>query len=159
MPENPHFEHAADWKAARGLVDFEPIQPRQTAGCELQALQVFVMDHRHRRVAVSDRSLEAHYGAFVFSQARRGVKEAKRLVCAVSYGGAPQEARILGWEARLYELGPVPSPDDIDPRSPAVVVWCDGDMFYLIASDTVSVDDLVPIAQSVYDGPARTKRR
>jgi hypothetical protein len=159
MPENLHFKQAADWEDARGLVDFKPRQPRETGGCDLQALEVFVMDHRQRRVDVSERSLEAHYGAFVFSQARRGVEEAQRLVCDVSYGGAPQEARVLGREAKLYELGPEPSPDDIDPRNPAVIVWCDGEMFYLVASDTMSLEDLVPIAHSVYDDPTGPKRR
>ena len=73
-----------------------------------------------------DRTLEAQYGAFVLSQTHRGAVEAKRLALKVSYGADPRAALIAGHEARVYELGPEPPPDDVEGRSPAVVAWSDG---------------------------------
>ena len=54
----------------------------------------------------------------------------------------------------MYELGPEPPPDDIDGRSPSVVTWQDGDMFYLVASSTLSSDDLVRVAVSLSEAQA-----
>ena len=51
------------------------------------------------------------------------------------------------------ELGPEPPPDDIDGRSSAVIVWHDGDMFYLIASGEMSAGQLMPVAVSMYPRP------
>jgi hypothetical protein len=53
----------------------------------------------------------------------------------------------------VYELGPEPPPDDIDGRSPSVVAWHDGEMFYLLASIEMAADVLVRIATSLY-GPS-----
>ena len=147
---NPHFEFPRSWKEARKLVDFTPLEPAESLGCRLQSLAVFVCDHKRRELAVADRSLEAHYGDFVFSQALRGVEEARRLALEARYGLAPVESRIAGREGRIFELGPEPEAEDIDARSPAVVAWCDGEMFYLVASDRLPSADLLRVAESVY---------
>ena len=155
MPQgNPHFEFPRDWKEAREMVDFVPLEPAECLGCRLQSLAVFVCDHRHRELPAADRSLEAHYGGFVFSQAMRGIEEARRLALETRYGPAPAEARVAGREARIFELGPEPEAGDIDSRSPAVVAWCDTDMFYLVASDRFAAADLLQVAESVYRGGA-----
>ena len=57
---------------------------------------------------------------------------------------------VSGHEGRIYDLGPLPPPDDIDPRPPAVVVWHDGDMFYMVASDQLESDVLLRVAESLY---------
>lgn len=149
-PENPHFEHPANWKQARRLVDFEPCEPRRTKGFELHSLAVFVRDHRQRELPRTERSLEAHYGGFVFSQSCPGADQARRLALETRYGLAPRAIRIAGREARSYPLGPRPETGDSDPRSPAVVTWCDADRFCLLASETLPVDDLIEIAESIY---------
>ena len=149
-PRNPHFETAASWRAAEGMLTFEPRQPRNTAGLRLQSIRIHVRDHKLRELAAGDRTLEAHYGRFVLSEARKGVDEARRLALAVRYGPDGRNARIAGRAARVYELGPEPAIDDIDGRLPSVVTWHDGEMFYLIASDQMSVDDLIKIANSLY---------
>ena len=61
--------------------------------------------------------------------------------------------------ARVYERGPEPPPGDIDGRSLAVVTWHDADMFYLIASDELTTDELVRIATSLYAGRRDTRKR
>ena len=132
------------------MLVFQPREPGHTAGRKLHALRVHVRDHTHRDLPMRDRTLEAHYGAFVLSQAHRGTVEAKRLALKVSYGADPRRALIAGHEARVYELGPAPLPDDIDGRSPAVVAWTDGNLFYLIGSGELPADTLVEIAQSLY---------
>jgi hypothetical protein len=43
-------------------------------------------------------------------------------------------------------------PGDIDGRSPAVVVWHDGAMIYLVASGELGANELSRIAMSMYDG-------
>jgi hypothetical protein len=45
-----------------------------------------------RDVAIGDRSLEAHYGRFVLSQARKGVEES-RIALNVSYGATRARRR------------------------------------------------------------------
>jgi hypothetical protein len=147
---NPHFRTVSGYAAARELVNFEPREPTDSLGHALEFLAVHVRDHKQRDLAIGDRSLEAHYGAFVFSQARRGPNEARRLAVDVAYGAEGKAASIIGREGRLYELGPEPPADDIDGRSPAVVVWHDGDMFYLLASDQLPALALVNIAGSLY---------
>ena len=151
MTGNPHFETALSWKAARAMLTFQPLEPEHTAGLRLQAIRIHVRDHKLRELSVDDRTLEAHYGGFVLSQARKGVNEARRLALDVPYGRAGRDARIAGCAARVYELGPEPAPGDIDGRSPAVVTWHDAEMFYLIASDEMSSDELVRIAVSLYE--------
>ena len=93
----------------------------------------------------------------MLSQARKRTDEARRLALDVRYGSAGQERQIAGHGARIYELGPEPAPDDIDGRTPAVVIWHDADLFFLVASDAMSSDELVRIAISLY-GQSRIKR-
>jgi hypothetical protein len=147
---NPHFEFPRDWKEARTLVDFTPLEPSECLGCRLQSLAVFVRDHQRRELASAERSLEANYGGFVFSQASRGVEEARRLALDTRYGLAPRQVRVAGREGRIFELGPEPAAGDSDPRSPAVVAWCDAKLFYLVASDRYPSADLLRVAESVY---------
>jgi hypothetical protein len=146
---NPHFATVESWDAARALVAFAPRIPEATAGV-VPVLRVFVRDHKLRTVPVGERTLEADYGQFVFTQSRRTPEEAQRLALNVSYGRAPQEASIVGRPGRVYELGPEPTPDDIDGRSPAVIAWHDGEVFYLLASDEMTGPALMTIAMSVY---------
>jgi hypothetical protein len=134
------------------MVAFRPLEPRHTAGHRLQSIQIHVRDHKLRELSIDDRTLEAHYGAFVLSQAKKGAREARRLALEVSYGQAPRDARIAGHTARSYERGPEPPPDDIDGRSPSVVTWCDAEIFFLIASTEMSSDDLMAVARSLYNG-------
>jgi hypothetical protein len=157
MTNNPHFETASSWKAARAMLTFQPREPRYTAGLRLHSIRIHVRDHKLREISVKDRTLEAHYGGFVLSQARKVAGETRRLALDVRYGSGGQEGQIAGHAARIYELGPEPAPDDIDGRSPAVVTWHDADLFFLVASDTMSSDELVRIAVSLY-GEGRIKR-
>jgi hypothetical protein len=147
--ELPHFETLRDWAAASERLGFDLPMPRETLGHSLARLALFVRDHRLREVAPENQALEAHYGAFVFSQARPGREEALRRVRDVSYGDDPQDGEIAGCEARLYDRGPVPGPDDPDPRMPAVVVWAWRDRFHLVASDRLELEELVRIARSI----------
>ena len=147
---NPHFETAASWLAARTMVTFQPLEPKETAGRRLQSIRIHVRDHKLRELRIEERTLEAHYGDFVLSQSRKGVDDARRLALDVSYGRAVRNALVAGRTARVYELGPEPPPDDIDGRSPSVVVWHDADMLFLIASGQMPADALMPIAESLY---------
>jgi hypothetical protein len=147
---NPHFESPPGWTAARALLAFEPVAPSYTAGRALEALRVHVRDHRLRDIDPGDRSLEAHYGTFVLSQLRQTEADARRLALDVSYGRDPQPVSIAGHDARMYDLGPEPDPDDLDGRMPAVVAWHDGEMVYLLASSDLPPEELIRIAGSVY---------
>ena len=147
---NPHFAAAASWDAAQALLTFVPRVPKATAGVALSALRVYVRDHKLRAVPVGKRTVEAHYGRFVFTQSRRTPDEARRLALDVSYGRAPQEASILGRPARVYELDPEPLSDDVDNRLPAVVAWHDGALFYVLASREMTADALMTIAMSIH---------
>src|SRR5262249_14271723 len=141
---NPHFATARSWDAARALITFVPRVPEATGGgAPPPALRVHVRDHKLRAVPVGERTLDAHYGRVVFTQSRRTTEEAQRLALDVSYGGLAQEASILGRPARVYELGLEPMSDDVDGRSPAVVAWHDGAVFYLLASHELTADALV----------------
>jgi|KBSSwiS6_1023812.scaffolds.fasta_scaffold03550_3 hypothetical protein len=150
MAENIHFAAVPDWKAAQAMLTFEPRQPTIPAGLEPARLRIFVRDHKMRELAVAERTLEAFYTGFVFTQSRKGVEEARRLALDVSYGRDRQEASIGGHAARAYELGPEPEPDDIDGRPPSVVTWHDGEMFFFLASGEMPVAELIPIAASIY---------
>jgi hypothetical protein len=151
VERNIHFETAADWRHAAKLVDFEPRRPSFTAGFALISLAVHVMDHRNRRLPVGRRSLEAHYGGFCIDQKRSAsAAEAKRQALSTPYGPAARAVRVVGHPGRSYALGPEPDPDDMDGRSPAVVVWHDGDLFYLVASDRLDEKQLLRIATSMY---------
>ena len=57
---------------------------------------------------------------------------------------------MAGSEGRGYDLGPDVRPGDIDARDPAVVAWCDGELFYLLASGECGADALRAIAESIY---------
>lgn len=154
MTSNPHFETVSSWKAARKLLTFRPLEPGYTAKRRLRSLRIHVLDHKMRSVSLNDRSLEAHYGDFVLSQAHKGVEEAQRMVLAVSYGRGGHDELIAGRAARVCQLGPEVPPDDIDGRMPAVVAWHDAELFCLLASDTMPSDQLIRIARSLY-GQAR----
>ena len=133
------------------MLMFQPRKPAYTAGYPLECLQIHIRDHKLRELAIADRTLEAHYGAFVVSQARKEISEAKRLALSTNYGISGEEAQIAGLPARTYELGPETSPSDIDGRSPAVVTWHEGEMFYLIASGELASVELLRIARSLYE--------
>lgn len=150
MPENPHFASAQSWDEARGMLTFRPFEPAFTAGRELASLRIHIRDHKMRELPIEQRALEVHYGPFVISQSRKGAEEARRLALDVSYGRNPREGSIAGRPARIYELGLEPEPDDLDGRPPSVVTWHDGEMFFLIASGEMPVDELIPIAASLY---------
>jgi len=150
MASNPCFETASSWKAAQAMLTFRPLALKPRKGRRRQSIRIHVRDHKLRELRVEDRTIEVHYGGFVLSQSRKGTREAQRLALEVRYGPAPQEARIAGHAARVYELGPEPEPDDIDGRSPSVVTWHDAEMFYLIASGEMPSDALVRIAVSLY---------
>ncbi len=147
---NTHFETASSWEAVRAMVEFRPVEPSETAGFELQSLRIHVMDHRLRTLAREARTLEAHYGGFVLSEAMHAADEARGLALEVSYGRDGRAERVADHEGRVYELGPEPEPDDIDGRPPAVVVWHDAGMLYLVASDTLPANQLLEIALSLY---------
>ena len=134
-----------------GNAEVSTARAKAYVGLRLQSIRIHVRDHKLRELSVGDRTLEAHYGSFVLSQARKGANEARRLALAVSYGQAGHNARIAGRAARVYELGPEPEPDDIDGRSPSVVAWHDADMFLMIASDELFSDELLRIAISLYE--------
>jgi hypothetical protein len=98
--------------------------------------------------------LEVHYDEFVLSQASKagvgkGPGEAERLALETPYGESPREAQIRGHPGRVYDLGPIPDSTDIDPRSPAVVVWHEDDMLYLLASESLDSSNLLSIAASL----------
>ena len=147
---NPHFASAANWDEAAKLVDFEPLRPRESRGLEARTFAIHIRDHKKRKLGRRSRSLETHYGDFVFSQSRKGQSEARRWALSLAYGPNPRSVEIAGREGRVYPLGPEPDPDDVDPRMPAVVTWCDGELFYMIASDSLEADDLLAIARSCY---------
>jgi hypothetical protein len=148
---NPHFISAESWEAAADELTFIPVEPAHTAGHSLQSISIHVRDHRMRELPIGDRSFEAHFGAFVVSQQQAPDEhEARRRAVEQSYGLEPREGVIAGHAARMYELGPETPPDDPDGRSPAVVVWADGDVFHLIASGQLAVAELVRIAESIY---------
>lgn len=151
MPENPHFESAPSWRTAAEKLNFKPLLPRKDFKHKLKSLRIYVRDYKMRQLPIGDRSLEAYFGSFVFTQVQRtDADEAKRQTVEVSYGHSAQEALIASHVGRVYELGPEPPADDIDGRSPSVVVWHDSNMFYLLASGELSSIDLVKIAGSFY---------
>jgi hypothetical protein len=90
-------------------------------------------------------------GRFVIDQKRASSEaEAKRRELFTKYGQAHVTVRVAGHEAHCFALGPEPAVDDIDGRSPAVVVWHDGNMIYLVASDQLDNGILHRIAASMY---------
>lgn len=131
------------------MVVFEPRWP-SLEPAEAAALRVHARDHRRRDLPPAGRTLEAHYGQFVLSQASPGPEASARLALRTDYGPSARPVRVDGHEGRLYELGPELPADDPDGRSPAVVTWCDGPMHYLLASVTLEADHLLRIAESMY---------
>jgi len=144
---NPHFAAVESVDEAESLLLFRPSLPAVTAGCVMESIAVFVMDHRRREVPVELRSVELHYGRFVVSQQRPGPVEARRLALDVSYGREPIEVHLASGPGRAYELGPVT--DDADGRAPAVVVWVARDRFHLVGSSELTRAVLIEIAGSV----------
>jgi hypothetical protein len=117
----------------------------------LRSIKIHMRNHRLRKLPTADRTLEAIYDRFAFSQAKKTLQEARRLAIDVSYGPAGRAMQIAGHDARIYDLGPEVAPDDIDGRSPAIVTWHDGAMFYLIASYELCCETLVEVAASLYE--------
>lgn len=152
MNENPHFAAVEDWVAGGELIGFDPLTPTDTAGYALDSLRVHVMDYKMRQLPSEERTLEAHYGGFVFTQSGPGTSEARRLALEQSYGEGPRAVSVGGQEARAYDEGPEPEADDPDGQMPALVVWADGERFFLIAGadDQLKIADLFRIANSVY---------
>ena len=150
MNDNPHFHKVASWKAAREMLDFEPLVLADTKKRRLQFLYVYVRNHKQRELPIADRSLEAYFNGFVFTQKKASTAEARRLALSASYGIEGRDTSVAKHPGRLYELGPEQPPDDIDGRSPAVVAWHDGRMFYLMASSEKPADELMAIAASLY---------
>jgi len=145
----PHFESADSWDDAARRLTFDPRRPADAMGASLRGLRIHVRDHRQRELSPAERSLEAHYDTFVFSQSSHDAAEARRRALEVRYGSDPREIRVLGRDGRSYEAGPEPEPGDPDGRMPAVVTWHDGPMFFLLASGSLAVPDLLQIAMSV----------
>lgn len=143
------FATPDSWEDARAMLSFDPRAPSDTHGRSLRALRVHVRDHRERELTRERRTLEAHYDGFVVSQARAGTAGARRLALDVSYGQGPRPVRVGAHDGRAYDMGPEPAPDDPDGRSPAVVTWCDGEMFYMAASSELPVEVLLRIAASL----------
>ena len=67
-----------------------------------------------------------------------------------SYGPEATEVDVGGHEGRLYALGPEVAADDVDGRNPAVVVWADGEILYLVASHLLPAARLSRVANSLY---------
>ena len=69
-----HFKTAHSWSAARVNVGVcDPIlNTEYTAGLRLHCLRIHVCDHKLRELPIGDRTLEAHFGDFVISQAEEG---------------------------------------------------------------------------------------
>jgi len=153
MTENPHFQAVDSFKAARELLTFKPLELAYTGGHGLQSLRIYIRDHKLRDLPIQDRTLEAYYGAFSFTQSRKGAAEARRNALDVRYGRVWRHDQIAGRAACIYELGPEPPPDDIDGRSPAVVTWHDEEMFYLVASTEMAAEELVAIVRKIYKQP------
>ena len=149
MSDNPHFQSVASWSEAAALLTFEPAVPTDTAGHALDTLAVFMRDHRMRELPAEDRSLEAFYAAFVFTQSRHTPERAREAALATPYGLDARPVEVGRHEGRGYERGPDPAPGDPDPPMPAVVVWHADEMFYLLASEELDVAALLRIARSV----------
>lgn len=158
MADGGHFVGVVDWAEAESRLGFRPLRPE----ADPTLIRIHVRDHKSREV---EPTLEAQFGNYVLSQARRDPSEARRLAHDERYGLDPREIEIAGIDGVAYELGPVPDPDDIDPRPPAVVTWADDDVFVLLASDSMTASQLIEEARSLYpathdrDGPVDDRKR
>lgn len=150
MTLNPHFVTSADLAEAAAELSFTPRLPHRRPEGAVPGLRIHVRDHKGRELPRDERTLEAYFDTFTFTQSRRAAADARHAALEVSYGRQPVPVWILGREGRGYELGPQPEPDDIDPRSPSVVAWADGEMFYFLASGELSITQLIDIAASIY---------
>jgi len=106
MTGNPHFEAVPSWQEAESRLVFKPVVPKNTPGHSLEAIRIYVRDHKMRELSPADRILEAHYGAFVVSESKKSADDARRAAIEVSYGRESREALIDEHAARIYELGP-----------------------------------------------------
>lgn len=152
MADTPSFESVDDWAEAKSRLGFTPLSPAP----EPNSLRIHVRDHKAREV---EPTLEAHFDGYVLSQARRHPTEARRLAYERRYGVSPEPVDVRGHVAFTYELGPMPDPNDIDPRTPAVVTWADDDIFMFLASDSMRVDELIEVATSLYPAGHEARRR
>jgi hypothetical protein len=145
-----HFVSPADLAAASVELTFAPRLPDPSLSGALRGLRIHVRDHRGREVPRGERTLEAWFDTFTFSQSSRTEADARHAALDVSYGRDPLPVWILGREGRGYELGPQPAPDDSDERSPAVIAWADGAIFYFLASGELPLTQLIDVAASIY---------
>lgn len=145
-----HFVSPANLAEAAAELTFAPRLPDVGCAGALRGLRIHVRDHKGRELPRGERTLEAYFGTFSFTQSSRSAADARHAALDVSYGRNPQPVWILGREGRGYELGPSPAPDDIDPRSPSVVAWADGPMFYFLASSDLPLTELIDVAASIY---------
>jgi hypothetical protein len=150
VARSQHFEFPTTWSEARDLVVFGPIQLATVTQSELVSLAVHIRDHKRRDLPITDRTLEAYYDDFTFSQRMCATsKEAKRMAVEISYGPAPRKAIVGGGEARVYE-GELDSDDD--EALPPVVVWHADEMFYLLAGRTLDAQALLQLAERAMTG-------
>lgn len=151
-PRQPRaaFVVVDSWDAAAALVTFVPRVPRDLGERSPDRLRVFVRDYRGRELAPDERTLDAHFGDLSFSQSRHSPQEARRRALDVSYGRHGVAAIVAGRDGRAYAAGPPVPADDPDGRSPAVLVWVDGEMLYLLASASASAEELCIIGASIY---------
>jgi hypothetical protein len=155
MATNVHFAQATSWVEAQELVPFDLLTPDFGLGGPT-SISVFVRDHRMRDVPLRERSVEAWFADFVFSQTSREPDEARRLALDVSYGGVARVGSVGPCPATMYDLGPDVPDDDPDGRSPAVVTWHEGEKFYLMASHVLPCADLVRMAATLYGDAGST---
>ncbi len=146
---NAHFVTIGSWSEVETATGFLPLVPTVTLGLPLQALRLFVRDHKLRAVPRDQQSLEAHYGAFVLTQSQTGPEEARRLAFDVAYGATPRTERVGANDARVYDRGPGVPVGDPDGRMPSVVAMAVNDLFVLLASGEFDSNALVRVARSL----------
>jgi 3-oxoadipate enol-lactonase len=139
------------WKDAARLVEFKPIVPRKTRGRQLKRFRVHIRDHKARDLPKRERTLEAYYDGFAFTQRLRSPDDARRDAMGPRYGPKTRDVVIGGHQGSMRELGPEVAPDDIDGRDSAIITWSDGPMFYFFfGSREMTLAELLPIARSLY---------
>ena len=148
--DKPHFQAVESVQSAAEFLTFQPTAPLELAGMHRQAMYVYVLDYKKRPVPVGDRSFETYSEGFVLSQSQSSSDEARRRTQDTSYGRDPRDGDVAGHPARFYELGPEVPEDDVDGRSPAVIVWHDGQRFFLVASTEHPVARLKEAADALY---------
>ncbi|MDH4307798.1 MAG: hypothetical protein OEZ14_12405 [Acidimicrobiia bacterium] len=144
---NPHFEVFGTPAEAASVLEFTPVIPRWTDGCELVAVSVFVMDHTMRVLEPAERTLELHYGDFVVSQ--QATENGRRLAHETPYGRQRRTGTARGLEISIHDLGPPVEEQDPDGREPAVVTWEENGVFCLVASSTWPADELLRVIESM----------